>query len=326
MRLRKTVVEGRMSTEFRRQLREEPRPLACISGSNAHHAQLAEATGFRLFSVSGSQTAAHLLGLPDAGLITLSEAADNVRRICRAVSIPVFADCETGFGNVINVSRAVDEYIAAGVAGFFLEDQVFPKRCGYAKGVEVVPVAEAVAKYRAALDVRDALDPDVVVLARTDARSAVDGGFDEVVRRCEAYLATGVDILMVMALQSREEIRRLRDLFPTTELYVNASAVMPRLSHAEFVELGVTMYTVSISKVAQIMMHDFLESARERPADAFNAFMDERQQHRLGEFGYLELTGFAAIAEIERRYLGDAALDKYAGSVGVFDPLDRGTA
>jgi 2-methylisocitrate lyase-like PEP mutase family enzyme len=97
----------------------------------------------------------------------------------------VIADCETGFGNVVNVTRAVHDFIDAGVAGFFLEDQVFPKRCGYTTGVEVIPIPDALAKYRAACDVRDAGDPD------------------EVLRRCEAYLSTRVDMLMIMALQSR---------------------------------------------------------------------------------------------------------------------------
>ena len=207
MHLRPKVIEGRMSAELRRQLREEAHPICAISGATPHHAQLAEAAGFRLFFHSGSQSAATILGLPDAGLMTLTEAVDNLRRICQSVSIPVVADCETGFGNVINTTRAVHEFITAGVAGFFLEDQVFPKRCGFTAGVEVVPIPEAVGKYRAALAERDRLDPDVVVIARTDSRAAVGGSVDEVLRRCEAYLEAGVDMLMVVALQTREEMR-----------------------------------------------------------------------------------------------------------------------
>jgi 2-methylisocitrate lyase-like PEP mutase family enzyme len=318
--LRKTVVEGRMSAELRRQLRDEPWPLAGISGATPHHAQLAEATGFRLFFLSGSQAAAHIMGMPDAGLMSLGEVVDNLRRICQSVTIPVIADCETGFGNVVNVTRAVHDFIDAGAAGFFLEDQVFPKRCGYTKGVEVIPIPDAVAKYRAACDVRDARDPDVVVLARTDSRAAVGGGFDEVLRRCEAYLGTGVDILMIMALQSRDEIRKVRETFPDTPLYVNASAVRPPLTSDEYRELGVATYNVSISKVAQIMMHDFLLDCRRRGADALNDFMASIEGHPHGEFSYLELTGFPAVVDIERRYLGEAALGKYGSSLGAYDP------
>ena len=324
MHLRPKVIEGRMSTEFRRQLRDNPWPLVAVSGATPHHAQLAEATGFRLFSLSGSQAAAHVMGLPDAGLMTLSEAVDNIRRTCRAVTIPVFADCETGFGNVVNVTRAVSDFIDAGVAGFFLEDQVFPKRCGYTKGVEVIPIPEAVAKYRAACDARDALDPDVVILARTDSRAAVGGGLDEVLRRCEAYLTTGVDILMIMALQSREEMRAISEAFPEAALYLNASAVKPGLTHDEYRELGVATYNVSISKVAQLMMHDFLLDFRARGADAYNDFVERTRGHPDGEFSYLALTGFPAVVEIEKRYLTEEALAKYDGSVGVYDPRRGG--
>ena len=117
MRLRPKVIQGKASAELRRLLREEPRPIVSVGGGTAHHAQLAEATGFRLFGLSGSQASAHILGLPDAGLMTMSEVVENARRICQSVSIPVLADCETGFGNVLNTTRAVSELIDAGVAG-----------------------------------------------------------------------------------------------------------------------------------------------------------------------------------------------------------------
>jgi 2-methylisocitrate lyase-like PEP mutase family enzyme len=320
MHLRDTVIQGRMSTELRRQLREEPRPLPWISGATPHHAQLAEAAGFRLFGISGSQAAAHILGMPDAGLMTLSEVVENIRRVCQAVTIPVIADCETGFGNVVNTTRAVHEFITAGAAGFFLEDQSFPKRCGFTKGVEVIPIPEAVAKYRAARAVRDRLDPDVVVIARTDSRAAVGGSVDEVLRRCEAYLEAGADMLMVMALQSREEMRRVVEAFPEAPIYINASSVRPALTHAEYKETGVSTYNVSVSKVAQIMMQRFLSDYRDRGADAFNDFMAEAKAKPQDTFAYLELTGFPAVVELEKRFLPAEQLSKYEHSLGEYDP------
>jgi 2-methylisocitrate lyase-like PEP mutase family enzyme len=308
-----------MSAELRRQLREDAKPLAWISGATPHHAQLAEAAGFRLFGVSGSQAAAHILGLPDAGLMTLTEAVENLRRVCQAISIPVIADCETGFGNVVNTTRAVTEFIQAGAAGFFLEDQTFPKRCGFTKGVEVVPIAEACSKYRAAKDARDAIDPDVVLIARTDSRAAANGtGLPGVLQRCEAYLEAGADMLMVMALQSREEVRELRSTFPDALIYVNASAINPPLTHDEYIELGMTTYNVSISKVAQLMMSTFLEDYRQRGADAYNAFLAGNSSDQSQMFKYLELTGFPKVVELERRYLDAGA--KYDQSLGVYDP------
>ena len=174
MRLRDTTVTGKASTVFRRLLEKGPLPVAGIWGGTAHHAQLAEATGFAFFGISGSNTSTQLLGLPDAGLITLTELVENTRRICQAVSIPVVVDCDTGFGNAINVCRTVDEIIRAGAASLFIEDQVAPKRCGFVKGKELVSLEEAVGKYRAACDVRDRLDPDFVIMARTDALYAHD--------------------------------------------------------------------------------------------------------------------------------------------------------
>lgn len=325
MLLRKKVVEGKMSTELRRQLREDKWPLPWISGATPHHAQLAEATGFRLFGLSGSQSSAHIMGLPDAGLMTLTEVVDNLRRVCQCVSIPVIADCETGFGNVVNVTRAVSDFITAGAAGLYLEDQVFPKRCGYTKGVEIISAQDVMAKYRAACDVRDAMDPDFVIIARTDSRAAVGGGLDEVLRRVEAYLTTPIDMVMVMALQSREELRKVKETFPGKLVFFNASAIKPALTTKEYEELGVATYSLSISKVAQLMMHNFLLDYKERGADALNAFNDTLEGHPLGEFSYLELTGFPAVVEIEKKYLGQGALkDKYEGSVATYDPRKSG--
>ena len=325
MRLRPRVIQGKASTELRRQLREDERPLISIGGATPHHAQLAEATGFRLFGLSGSQASAHILGLPDAGLMTMSEVVDNARRICRAVSIPVIADCETGFGNVLNATRAVSELIDAGVAGLFIEDQVFPKRCGFTNGVQIIPAAEAVGKLRAAIAVRDDLDPDVVILARTDSRACVGGSVDEVLRRCEAYLAAGVDMMMITALQSREEIRRVREAFPEALLKLNIS-ISPPLTEREFRDFRISIYDISISKIAQMMMFDFLTKLRRDGIAAFNEFTQAHKDHQVGMFGFLELTGFPKLLEIEREFLGADALDKYDSSIGLFDPRAKKAA
>lgn len=320
MHLRDTVVTGSMSAELRRLLRERKGPILAISGATPHHAQLTEAAGFGLFFHSGSQAAAHVMGLPDAGLMTLTEAVDNIRRICQSVTIPLIADAENGFGNPVITTRAVHEIITAGAAGFFLEDQTFPKRCGFTKGVEVLPLDEAAAKYRAAVARRDMLDPDVVVIARTDSRAAVGGSVEDVLRRCDAYLEAGADMLMVVALQSREEMRTVVEAFPQTPVYINASAVKPALSHAEYAEIGVATYNVSISKVAQLMMERFLSECRGRGADAFNDFMATQTHSKHGTLSYLHLTGFPAVVDLEKRFLSEASLKKYDQSLGEYDP------
>jgi 2-methylisocitrate lyase-like PEP mutase family enzyme len=320
MRLRDKIIAGKPSTQLRKLLKEGPLPVVGIWGGTAHHAQLAEATGFPYFGISGSNTSTHLLGLPDCGFITMSELVENTRRICQAVSIPVVVDCDTAFGNAINALRTVDEVIRAGAASLFIEDQVAPKRCGFVKGKELIGIEEAVGKYRAACDVRDDLDPDFIIQARTDARGAVGGGMDEVLRRCDAYLRAGVDLIYVEALQSRDEIRRVREAFPDALLKVTPYAINPPISTKEMEQLGVCTVGVHITKIGAIVMYDFLKEYAERGSDAYNEFAERYKNHPLGGFGVFDLTGFPKVAELERRYLSPEQLARYDQSIGVYDP------
>ncbi|MBM3567413.1 MAG: isocitrate lyase/PEP mutase family protein [Alphaproteobacteria bacterium] len=324
MRLRPLAIQGSPSKAFRAMLREGPLPIHGIWGGTAHHAQLAEATGFKFFGISGSNTSTHLLGLPDAGFLTQTELVENTRRICQAVSIPVMVDCDTGFGNAINVVRTVDEIIRAGAASLFIEDQVAPKRCGFVKGKEMIPLEEAVGKYRAACETRDALDPDFVIVARTDARGAVGGGMDEVLRRGRAYLDAGIDMLYVEALQSREEIGAVRQAFPKALLKITPWAIDPPISDAEMREYGMCVTGVHVARIGAILMHDFLLDYRRRGDDAYNEFAQRHKNHPLGGFGIFDMTGFPKVQELEQRYLPPETLERYDRSLGVYDPRARG--
>jgi methylisocitrate lyase len=168
-------------------------------------ARIAEMAGFDAVTCGGYASSASLLGAPDVGQLSMTEMADVYARLCDAVSIPVFADGDTGYGNTTNVARTVRAYERAGVAGLFIEDQISPKRCGHMAGKQVVPAAEMVGKLRAALDARR--DGDLVIMARTDAR-AVEG-IDAAIDRANLYLDTGVDLIFVEAPQSVDEMRRI---------------------------------------------------------------------------------------------------------------------
>ena len=133
---------------------------------NALHAKIAEAVGFDAVYMTGAGTAAER-GFPDVGLLTMTEMVANAKYIANAVNIPVVCDADTGYGNPLNVQRTVREYEAAGVAGIHIEDQLFPKKCGFFEGKQVIPQEDAVQKLRAALDART--DPDFVIIARCDA-------------------------------------------------------------------------------------------------------------------------------------------------------------
>lgn len=173
---------------------------------DALSARLIEQAGFPLTFMSGFAVSATRLALPDTGLISVSEMVDQGRAICQAVSIPVIGDGDTGHGNPANVRRTVEQYARAGFAGVMIEDQLAPKRCGHTGVKEVVSRAEALRRIRAAADARDAIDPELVLVARTDARSAQ--GLDEAIWRMQAFADLGADILFLEAPRDEQEMSR----------------------------------------------------------------------------------------------------------------------
>lgn len=168
-------------------------------------ARIAAEAGFEAVTCGGFAATATLLGQPDTSQLGLTEMADHYARICDSVDMPVFGDMDTGFGNVTNVRRAVRAYERAGLAGFFIEDQVFPKRCGHMAGKAVVPVEEMLGKLKAALDARQ--DPDLVIMARTDALAV--NGLDDAIERANLYRACGADMLFVEAPTRVEDMERI---------------------------------------------------------------------------------------------------------------------
>jgi len=180
---------------------------------DALSARLIEQAGFPLTFMSGFAVSAARAGLPDTGLLSVSEMIDQGRSICDAVSIPVIGDGDTGHGNVANVHRTVAQYARAGFAGIMIEDQLAPKRCGHTGVKEVVERAEAVRRMRAAIAARDG-GADLVVVARTDARSALEsslgaeGAMDEALWRLRTFADLGADVLFLEAPRNEAEMER----------------------------------------------------------------------------------------------------------------------
>jgi len=182
---------------------------------NALHAKIAESVGFQAVYMTGAGTAAER-GFPDVGLLTMTEMVANAKFIAGAVDIPVVCDADTGYGNPLNVRRTVREYEAAGVAGIHIEDQLFPKKCGFFEGKQVIAQDEAVQKIRAALDART--DPDFVIIARCDAYAVT--GWADTVKRCRAYVEAGADLVFVDGIKSVEDIHTYAtDLADLPRLY-----------------------------------------------------------------------------------------------------------
>ena len=198
-------------------------------------AKLVERAGFPLTFVSGYSVAATQLGLPDFGYLTQTEMVSAAKRICGSVSIPIVIDADTGYGNALNVMRTVEELIAAGAAGMFLEDQVWPKRCGHMKGKRVIPVEEQVQKIRAAVDARRGRD--FFIVARTDARQVT--GLADAISRCRQYKDAGADALFVEAPRSAEELAMIaKELSPPLVANMLEGGVTPLLSKQELESLG----------------------------------------------------------------------------------------
>lgn len=207
---------------------------------DALSARLAADAGFSVSFLSGYATAATLLGLPDFGYLTQGEMADVARRVCRAApELAVIVDADTGYGNALNTRRTVELFEAAGGAGMFLEDQVWPKKCGHMAGKRVVPREEWLSKLEAALDSRDRL----FVVARTDARAAV--GLDEAIGRAQAAVALGVDAVFVEAPESPDEMRVVAEATPGVVRVANMieAGRTPLMTPAELHELGYDLVT-----------------------------------------------------------------------------------
>lgn len=224
----------RKTTLFRT-LVEGPEILVLPGAHDGLTARVIEKCGFKALTAGGYSFSASLLGKPDIGLLTMTEMVHQYRNLVNAVDIPVFADADTGYGDVNNVMRTVREYEAAGVAGLFIEDQVFPKRCGHMAGKAVIPLEEMVAKIKAAIAARQ--DPDLVIMARTDALAV--HGFDDAIRRGKAYAEAGADMIFVEAVTSEEQMRTVnREILKPTLANMIEGGKTPLKTPQELQDLG----------------------------------------------------------------------------------------
>jgi 2-methylisocitrate lyase-like PEP mutase family enzyme len=258
-------------------------------------ARLVERAGFPVVYMTGYGTSASRLGLPDLGFAGLAEMSDHARNMAAAVSVPLIADADTGYGNALSVRRTVQAYEAAGVAGLHIEDQVAPKRCGHLSGHQVIPRGEFAGKIRAAAEARQ--DRDFLIIARTDAISAVD--FDEALRRGEAALKAGADVLFIEAPRDEAQVERVAKAFDAPLLYNYApGGRSPLLPFARLRELryAIILLPVDTLLVGVRAIADFLGELKKRDDVASLA---ERYMP-FAEFN--QLIGAMAMMEAADRY------------------------
>ncbi|MEA5534435.1 isocitrate lyase/PEP mutase family protein [Crocosphaera sp. XPORK-15E] len=228
-----------------RQLLDEPGILAAPAVYDCIGSKLAEKAGFPLIFTSGFGISASLLGLPDMGFLTATEMLNQVKNIIKSVNIPVICDLDTGYGNVLNVRRTIEDVVQFGAAGIILEDQEWPKKCGHFEGKKVIPTDEMVKKIKAAVDARN--NSNLVIIGRTDARAIY--GLDEALNRGKQYQEAGADIIFIEAPQSVEELEKIVTYFPDIPLFANIieGGKTPCLTVNELEKMGFKLVAFALS-------------------------------------------------------------------------------
>ncbi|MBI5577536.1 MAG: oxaloacetate decarboxylase [Deltaproteobacteria bacterium] len=284
-----------MKAKRLRDLLKKPGLVRAPGAFDAWSARLVEMAGFPAAYMTGYGASASVIGRPDIGLMTMSEAVTQARNMSSAVDIPLIADGDTGYGGILNVIRTVQEFETAGVAGLQLEDQVFPKRCGHMEGKQLIPKVEMAAKIKAAADARRS--EDFVIVARTDARAVT--GLQDAIARAIAYADAGADVLFVEAPQTVQE---MEEIAGSLKLPLIANMVekgrTPFLTAYELERIGykIAIYPVSMLYAATRAMINVLKRLKEEGSTA-NCLDD-----LVGFEEFNELIGVEKMRALEKKF------------------------
>jgi 2-methylisocitrate lyase-like PEP mutase family enzyme len=265
----------------------------CFDGLSA---RLVEEAGFEAAYLSGGAVA-RSMGIPDIGLVTMSEAIERAAQVVSAIKIPIIADADTGYGNAVNLVRTVREFERIGVAAIHIEDQVTPKRCGHLDGKEVVSLVEVEQKIAAALATRT--DPDFCIIARTDARAV--NGMDDAIERATAFAKLGVDAIFVEAPQSEDELAEIPRRLPGVPLLVNVfkGGKTPMLPMDRLEKMGyrIAIYPSETQRAAIHAMRNALATLkREGTTESIDAALTTFKERD-------RVVGLEDWQKVERQYL-----------------------
>ena len=261
-------------------------------------AKIVDRMGFDSIYMTGYGVVASYLGLPDAGIASYTEMVDRVGRIAMMTSTPLIADADTGYGGLLNVQHTVRGYEAAGACGIQIEDQEFPKKCGHMLGRRVVPLDDMVAKVKVAADSRS--DKNMLIIARTDARTTL--GLDEALRRAEAYLRAGADVLFVESPESVEEMQRIGSTFRGVPLVANMveGGRTPVLDAKSLQEIGYRLAifpAVGFLSAAAALERAYTDLKRTGSSKALSVPVYEFKK-------FSTLMGFDWVADFDQKYRG----------------------
>ena len=260
---------------------------------DALSAKLIEREELNVGFMSGFAVSSTRLGMPDTGLISFSEMAEQVRNICNVTSIPIIFDGDTGYGNVVNVYRTVRGFADAGAAAIMIEDQKWPKKCGHTKGKDVVEIDEANSRIKAAVDASKMNDKDILVMARTDAIAT--RGLDDAIKRMQKFSELGADILFVEAIKSKEDMKRVIKEVPGHHMInLIEDGETPLLEMNELEDMGfkIAVFPLTLMSASVKIMQESLKNMKNKTYNTnVSRFSDLR-----------DIVGFNEYYEIEDKY------------------------
>lgn len=261
-----------------RQMLEKEEIVVAPGAYDALSAKIIEQAGFRAVYITGAGVASSQIGVPDIGLVTMTEMVTQAKNIVNATDIPVICDADTGYGNAINVMRTIREFEKAGVAAVHIEDQITPKKCGHWEGKQIIPVKEMANKIKAAVEARE--DPDFIIIARTDSRS--EFGLEDAIERGRAYHEAGADVIFVEAPQTVNEIKIISKSI-TKPILINLpeGGKTPILPLRELQEMGyrIAIFPSSLWMACIKAMQDVLKELKEKGnTDNFRERMVSREE------------------------------------------------
>lgn len=276
---------------------------------DAISASIAEQEGLDGVFLGGYGVSVTRLGLPDLGFLSLSDVAPVVDTILARTRVSLFVDCDTGFGNAVNVMHTTEQILGLGAAGLTLEDQLSPKRCGHVAGKQVVPIDEFVTKIRAAVRVRDELAPGAVIIARCDARGVAGGTIEDVIERGKAYAGVGADIVFAEGIFDVEELARCGAEIGAPLLY-NMTGDSPILPPERLRELGI--FQVIAGSAYRPAFKAIQDHFRQLATEGFVALHDAPKPPFLHK-----ISGLGKVLELERDLVTAEENDRrYGGSMG----------
>ena len=260
---------------------------------DALSAKLIEREGLNVGFMSGFAVSSTKLGMPDAGLISFSEMAEQVRNICNVTSIPIIFDGDTGYGNAVNVYRTVRGFADAGAAAVMIEDQKWPKKCGHTKGKDVVEVDEANSRIKAAVDASKMNNKDILVMARTDAIAT--RGLDDAIKRMQKFSELGADILFVEAIKSKEDMKRVIKEVPghhMINLIEDGETPLLEINELEDIGFKIAVFPLTLMSASVKTMQESLKNMKNK---IYNTHVSKFSDLR-------DIVGFNEYYDIEDKY------------------------